>query len=155
MAYPLPLSFPPVPHSVIIDMEGAFPNAITNRLIHNLKRRRIPVVYMTFIKQLLTGRCTRLKFNDFVSESINVLNGIRQGDLLSMILYVIYNADLLEIPGDNEHEKSLGYVDNITLVATGKDFMETGCWLQHIMTKEDGAFSGVRNTTPDLRLASQ
>jgi len=34
--------------------------------------------------------------------------------------------------------KSLGYVDDITLVATGKDFMKTGCQLQHMMMKEDG-----------------
>ena len=123
---------------LFLDVEGAFPDAVTNRLIHNLKRRRIPAVYVTFIKQLLTGRRTRLKFDDFVSESINVLNGIGQGDPLSMILYVIYNADLLEIPGDDEHEKSLGYVDDIALVATGKDFIETGRRLQHMMTKEDG-----------------
>jgi len=79
-----------------------------------------------------------------VVDSMWIPCGIRgesknlQGDPLSMILYVIYNADLLEIPGDNEHEKSLGYVDNIALVATGKDFMETGRQLQHMMTKEDG-----------------
>ena len=122
---------------LFLDVEGAFSNAVTDRLLHNLRRRRIPAAYVTFVKQLLTGRRTKLKFDDFVSESINILNGIGQGDPLSMILYVLYNADLLEIPGDEEHENALGYVDDVALVATGKDFNETTQRLQHMMTKED------------------
>jgi len=123
---------------LFLDVEGAFPNAVTDRLIHNLRKRRIPAVYVDFIKQLLTGRRTRLKFDGFVSESINILNGIGQGDPLSMILYIIYNADLLEITGDEENENSLGYVDDIALVAVGKDMEKTNRWLQHMMMKEDG-----------------
>ena len=42
-----------------------------------------------------------------------------------MILYIIYNADLLDIPGNEEHKKSLGYVDDIMLIATGKNFDKT------------------------------
>lgn len=29
---------------LFLDMEGAFPNAVTTRLIHNLKKRRIPEI---------------------------------------------------------------------------------------------------------------
>ena len=96
------------------------------------------MVYVAFIKQLFTGRHTRFKFDDFVSESIDILNGIGQGDPLSMILYILYNTDLLEITGDDEYENSLGYVDDIALVATGKNVEETNQQLQHIMTKENG-----------------
>ena len=39
---------------LFLDVKGAFPNAVTDRLIHNLKKRRIPSIYITFIKQLLT-----------------------------------------------------------------------------------------------------
>jgi len=123
---------------LFLDVERAFPNIVTDRLIHNLKKRRIPAVYMDFIKQLLTRRHTRLKFNDFISESINILNAIGQGDPLSMILYIIYNADLLEITGDKENKNSLGYVDDIAPVAVGKDVKETNRRLRHMMTKEDG-----------------
>ena len=63
-----------------LDVEGAFPNAVTDRLIHNLQKRRIPEVYIQFIKVLLMGRHTRMKFDDFVSDFILILNGIRQGD---------------------------------------------------------------------------
>ena len=129
---------------LFLDVEGAFPNAVTDRLLHNLRRRRIPAAYVTFVKQLLTGQHTKLKFNDFMLESINILNRIGQGDPLSMILYVLYNADLLEIPGDKEHENSLEYVDDVALVATEKDFNETIQRLQHMMTKEDGGLQWSR-----------
>jgi hypothetical protein len=123
---------------LFLDVEGAFPNAVTDRLIHNLRKRRIPETYIRFIQQLLTGRRTRLKFDDFVSESIAVLNGIGQGDPLSMILYILYNADLLEITGNEEKEDSMGFVDDIAFMAIGRDLEETTNRLRVLMTKEEG-----------------
>ena len=122
---------------LFLDVEGAFPNAVTDRLVHNLKKRRIPEVYIRFIHQLLTGRRTKLKFDNFISESIAILNGIGQGDPLSMILYILYNADLLEIIGNKEKEDSLGFVDDIMLMAIGEDLHETMNWLEMLMTKEE------------------
>ena len=126
---------------LFLDVEGAFQNAVTERLIHNLKRRRIPSVYITFIKQLLTRRRTKLRFDDFVSESLDILNGIGQGDPLSMILYILYNADLLEIIGDKEHEDSLGFVDDVALVAFGDNFEESSERLEQLMEKDSGWLS--------------
>lgn len=120
---------------LFLDVEGAFPNVVTGWLIHNLKKQHIPVVYIMFIKQFHTGRRTRLKFNDFVSESIEILNRIGQGNLLSMILYILYNADLLEITGDEEKEDSVGFVDDIAIM---ESFEETTNRLNHLMSKEDG-----------------
>jgi ribonuclease HI len=123
---------------LFLDVEGAFPNAVTDRLIHNLRKRRIPGVYVEFIKQLLSGQRTRLKFDDYLSEPMDITNGIGQGDPLSMILYIIYNADLLEITEDDVKEGSLGFVDDIALLAIGQDFEETTERLQRMMNKEDG-----------------
>src|ERR1700678_2023199 len=55
-----------------------------------------------------------------------------------MLLYTIYNTDLLDLPDNTHMEDSLGYVDDITLIATGSDFEETTERLNKIMTKEDG-----------------
>jgi hypothetical protein len=110
---------------LFLDVEGAFPNAVSDRLIHNLRRRRIPEVHINFVKQILSGRRTRLTFDDYVSEPLQILNGIGQGDPLSMILYILYNADLLEIVIDEKTGHSLGYVDDIALIATGKDLDES------------------------------
>ena len=83
---------------LFLDVEGALPNAVPAKVIHNLKKRHTPTSIINFIKLLLNNRKTRLKFDDCISKIIMVTNGIGQGDPLSMILYIIYNADLLEIP---------------------------------------------------------
>ena len=124
-----------------LDVEGAFPNAVTDRLIHNLRKRRIPAAYVGFIRRLLEGRKTRLKFDDFVSELISILNGIGQGDPLSMILYIIYNADLLEMLVRLLNEDSVGYVDDVIAVAIGEDFHATTAALENMMEQEDGGFA--------------
>jgi hypothetical protein len=82
---------------LFLNVEAAFLNSVTDRVLHNLQRRKIPSVYVCFIQQLLKGRRTRMKFDNFLSELIFIFNGIGQGDPLSMILYILYNADLLEI----------------------------------------------------------
>ena len=123
---------------LFLDVEGAFPNAVTPRLIHNLKKRRIPTSIVNFVEQLLTNRKTRLKFDDYTSELMSITNGIGQGDPLSMLLYILYNADLLDLPDDPETEDALGYVDDIALVALGTDFEETTHSLSDMMTKENG-----------------
>jgi hypothetical protein len=119
---------------LFLDVEGAFPNAVTDRLIHNMKKRRIPEIYTKFIKVLLSNRRTKLRFDDFTSETINIDNGIGQGDPLSMILYIIYNADILEITDDEELEDALGYVDDVALIVTGDNFEETTA----VTTKPNG-----------------
>jgi hypothetical protein len=107
-------------------------------LVHNLKRRRIPSAIVRFVKLLLTGRKTRLKFDNYVLEPIDVTNGIGQGDPLSMLLYIFYNADLIDLPDNPLTEDALGYVDDVALIATGPNFEGTTKRLNNMMTKEDG-----------------
>ena len=55
-----------------------------------------------------------------------------------MILYIIYNADLLEITDYNDTEDALGYVDDIALLAIGSNLEETTEKLRNLMEKEGG-----------------
>ena len=71
--------------------------------------RRVPKEYILFIDWLLTNRHMQLKFVGFTSDWIDVDNSIVQGDPLSMILYLFYNADLLEDMGNRAlHELICG-----------------------------------------------
>jgi hypothetical protein len=140
---------------LFLDVEGAFPNTVTAKLIHNLKQRRIPTSIVNFVEQLLTNRRTRLKFDDYASNIINIANGIGQGDPLSMLLYILYNTDLLELPDHPTDEDALGYVDGIALIAIGIDFEGTNNRLKTMMTKEDGASNGAGTTTLNLKSQNQ
>lgn len=82
---------------LFLDIEGAFPNAVTDRLLHNMKKQRLPTAMINFTEQVLTGQQTCLIFDDFKSDWFPVTNSIGQGNPLSMILYIIYNADLIDV----------------------------------------------------------
>ena len=110
--------------ALILDIEGAFPNAVTVCLLHILRKHRIPERYVVFVNSMLTGCKNRLKFNDYLSEWFHLDNGIMQGDPLSMILYLYYNADLLDIV-QGWHGFCLGYVDDMALVATANKFTDS------------------------------
>ncbi|KAJ3492820.1 hypothetical protein NLJ89_g11157 [Agrocybe chaxingu] len=129
---------------LFLDVEGAFPNAVTDRLLHNLRKRRIPTEYVKFIENLLKDRRTKLKFDDFISALIKICNGIGQGDPLSMVLYIIYNADLLEIAG-NINEDSLGFVDDALAISIENTFDDTTKALADFMNREDGGFKWGRD----------
>ena len=62
-----------------------------------------------------------------------------------MLLYIIYNADLLEIIENKLKEDAIGYVDNIAILAVGKDFKESTNCLKELMTKEDGGLQWSRD----------
>ena len=86
---------------------------------------------------LLIGQKTRLKFDDYVSEVTDITNGIGHGDPLSMLLYILYNTDLLDLL-DNTHEEDAIDADDVALLASGTDFDKTTRCLQEMMTKEEG-----------------
>ncbi|KAF8989449.1 hypothetical protein BDQ17DRAFT_1256864, partial [Cyathus striatus] len=63
-------------------------------------------------------------FDDFVLELVELWNRIGQGDPLSIICYILYNADLLDIPR-YPYEDALGYVDDSNLLAEGNMLEES------------------------------
>ena len=83
---------------LFLDIEGAFPNVVTSKLVHSMRKRGLPETLVNFAKLMLEKRDTILRFDDYTSEPIQLDNGIGQGDPLSMALYQYYNADILEIP---------------------------------------------------------
>lgn len=91
-----------------------------------------------FVKLLPSNRRTRLHFNNFKSDTIQVLKGIGQGDPLSMLLYIFYNADLLNIPTNTQKEDAMRYMDNITLLSIGNNFTKTTEQIEDMMVREDG-----------------
>ncbi|KAG2063299.1 hypothetical protein BDR04DRAFT_973416, partial [Suillus decipiens] len=68
-----------------------------------------------------------LKFNGYTSEWFPVTNGIGQGDPLSIILYIIYSSDPVNIARPCQghealKELTLAFIDDTAFIAIGKDF---------------------------------
>ena len=124
---------------LFLDVEGAFPNAVPSRLVHNLRKRHLPRRYISFIAGMLEGRTTHLKFDDHVSDVIDINNGIGQGDPLSMVLYQYYNADILDIPV-HANETSIAYVDDALIMASAPDFEAAHRMLSDMMSRPGGIY---------------
>ena len=122
---------------LFLDIEGAFPNAVPSKLIHNLKKRRVPEKLINFAAGMLDECVTTLKFDDYTSEPILIDNGIGQGDPMSMALYQFYNADPLDIP-NAKHESAIAYVDDALLIATADSFESAHQTLANMMTRPKG-----------------
>jgi len=122
---------------LFLDIEGAFPNANPDRLIHNLRKRRVPAKYTNFVKSMLRDRVTTLRFDGYISDRIPINNGIGQGDPLSMVLYQYYNADLLDIPRSAD-EDAEAYVDDAFMLATAADFPSAHAKLTDMICEEGG-----------------
>ena len=88
---------------------------------------------------MLQGRTTNLRFDNHISKPIHINNGIGQGDLLSMVLYQYYNADLLDIP-EASSESAIAYVDDALILATAKNFEDTYHILYAMMTKDEDVY---------------
>ena len=137
---------------LFLDIEGAFPNAVCDRLLHNMRKHRVPKLYVKFVQRLLTGRWTKIKFDDFVSQWVDILNRIGQGDPISMILYLFYNADLLEI-AKRKKEITLGFIDDAALAALGRTMEETNRKLRRMIIKQHGAYCWSEDHNSSLEMS--
>jgi hypothetical protein len=84
------------------------------------------------------NRSTCLHFHGFTSNWIPIRNGIGQGDPLSMILYIIYNTDLVEVAKPCKdrstlEELTLAFVDDTAFVVIARDFHTTHHILKNML----------------------
>jgi hypothetical protein len=80
----------------------------------------------------------QLKFDGFTSNWISIDNGIGQGDPLSMILYLFYNADLIDIASE-KGQAAVAFVDDANLFAEGDTYDEAYDSLKRMLLKPGGA----------------
>ena len=139
---------------LFLNIQGAFPNVVKETLLHNMCQRGVPTKYIMVTELILTGRKTKLSFNNYLSSFIPITNGNNQGCPLSMIFYVFYNAGLLKIsPPDALDEKQFGFIDDIALLAIGNTFKETYGKLTNMISRPNGAFSWSETHNSQFKLS--
>jgi ribonuclease HI len=127
--------------ALFLDVQGAFPNVVKEVLIHNMRMKGVPEACTDIARLMLTGRQTRLRFDDYVSDPIPIYNGNSQGDPLSMIFYFFYNYPLIaSADPSSKNETILGFVDDVALLATGSSFTDTHRKLKSMMERTRGCF---------------
>ena len=122
--------------AVFLDVAGAFNNVHHLWLVHNLRTRGMPEAITKWVHSFLQGRSTQLLFNGKATESIPTPAGVPQGSPLSPLLYMYYNADLLDIENGPETTR-LGFIDDITYGIAGSSDQENAQKLEEILRKTE------------------
>ena len=128
-----------VASALFLNIEGAFPNAVTDRLIHNMKTQCLPKAIVSFTEHMLWDQKMKLKFNNYVLDWVPITNGIGQGDPLSMLLYIIYSSDLVDM-AKGKNKLTLAFVDDTAFIAIGKTFQETHTILTKMLEHKGGGY---------------
>jgi ribonuclease HI len=120
---------------LLLDVSGAFDNVSHQRLLHNLRKRRVDESVVRWIASFLTDRNTRIVVDGFESNSYTVETGVPQGSPLSPILYIFYNSDLIEECDAGDDTAATGYIDDAAILAWGDTTEETCAKLESALTK--------------------
>ena len=102
-------------------MAGAFDNASHPRLLHILRRLGIPTWIVKWVESFLQDRQSTIQIISEESELRPVRNGIPQGSLVSPILFLFFNEELVRIcNGFGYRSSAIGFVDDINILAWGR-----------------------------------
>ncbi len=108
----------------MLDVTGAFDNVLHERLLHNRKKRHINLNIVNWISSFISNRSTIIKTNECVYDDIQISTGIPQELPLSPILYLFYNADLIEIYYTTNSKIAAGeFIDDVFLVAISSSIL--------------------------------
>ena len=77
------------------------------------------------------------KFNVTTSEPIPMSAGIPQGSPLSSLLYIYYNADLLDITSEKIDTMSLEFIDDIVYRVQSESDTENICKIKRLLEKAE------------------
>ncbi|KAG2068970.1 hypothetical protein BDR04DRAFT_936324, partial [Suillus decipiens] len=109
----------------------------------------IPSDLIYLIEQVLMEHFTQLKFDRYVSDWFPVTNSIRQGDPLSMILYIIYSSGLVDVAKPRQgretlKELTLAFIDDTAFIAIAKNFEDTHRTLADMLEHPGGGYEWSR-----------
>jgi len=109
-----------------LDAAGAFDRVLHIRLLHTLKMRRTPNYIIEWTRSFLKDRESSLIFDGQTSSMRRVDAGIPQGSPISPILFLFFNASLIEkCEALGIKIGVLDFVDDINILAYGRSTEET------------------------------
>ena len=79
-----------------LNEKSAFNNVAYNRLLHDMKKRRVLRLFLKFVKNFLKDRHIMITIDDYMMMKRSVNIDILQNSLLLSILYLFYNVNLLK-----------------------------------------------------------
>jgi hypothetical protein len=118
---------------VMLDASKAFDRVAYCKLVRLLIDKKMPAVIVRFLLAMYLSHLTSVNWNNCHSQSFHVRNGVRQGAILSPVLFCVYLDVLLGRLGSHGvgcHIGSLfvgalAYADDLVLIAPSANAMRS------------------------------
>lgn len=117
---------------VTFDIQGAFNGVAKDVLCSRLRERHIPEKLVKWILNFCSDRKATIVVNDESSKQATLHDaGLPQGSPLSPILFIFFNANLVE-GVINKNKGSIAFIDDYTAWVTGSEIHKN---IQQLQTK--------------------
>ncbi|KAM4067555.1 reverse transcriptase (RNA-dependent DNA polymerase) [Hirsutella rhossiliensis] len=104
---------------VTFDVKGAYNGVCKERLVQRMRARGIPESLLRWIGTFCSNRTATIQINGQISEVQSLPQaGLPQGSPLSPVLFLFFNADLVQQRIDR-HGGAVAFVDDFTAWVTG------------------------------------
>jgi len=110
-----------------LNKESAFNNMMHSKLLHDMKKRKVSRLLLEFVKNFLRNRRIMITIDDYTMMKYSVNINISQDFLLSLILYLFYNANLLKACDDIKLRINfINFMNDINILIY-KEFTKCNC----------------------------
>ena len=112
-------------YTILLDASRAFDRVNYVKLFKLFIKRHLCPTVARFLANIYISQCIRVNWDNFISNHLPVTNGVKQGGVLSTILFIIYMDKLLRTLSlcgvscyvGNMYCGSFGYADDVILLA--------------------------------------
>ena len=84
-------------YCALVDASKAFDRVRFDKMFELLIKRKIPIVIIRLLYDLYVRQRVRTSWGGVFSEYFTTCNGVRQGGVLSPILFIVYIDELIEL----------------------------------------------------------
>ncbi len=110
-----------------LNEKNAFNNVMHSKLLHDMKKRKVSKLLLKFVKNFLKDRRIMITIDDYMTMKCRVNVNISQDSSLSSILYLFYNANLLEACDNIKLRTSfIDFVNDVNIL-TYEEFIKRNC----------------------------
>ncbi len=110
-----------------LNKKNAFDNMMHSKLLHDMKKRKVSKLLLEFVKNFLKDQRITITIDDYMMMKCNMNVDISQNSSLLLILYLFYNANLLEACDDIKLRTSFtNFVNDINILIY-KEFIKHNC----------------------------
>jgi len=105
-------------YSIFLDATKAFDRVEYCKLFDTLLARNLPPVFVHLLLNMYTSHVTQIMWNGFFSDRFSVCNGVKQGGILSPVLFCVYIDGLLQHLASSKNVCNFGMIYAAVLAYT-------------------------------------